>query len=130
MTKKLIFCYGTLCANFGNHQVIKDKTTKYLGEAETLPEYTIYAGGFPIVERSGTTSIKGEVYEVNDEHVLDHVYSLENYSGVPNKYGGKNWYDVDTILTKFGECEIFVQNAGQSGRNKKIDSGDWRKNNY
>ncbi len=130
MARKLIFCYGTLCANFHNHAVIKDKTTKFLGEAETSPNYTIYSGGFPIVEREGETSIKGEVYEINDDSVLDHVYQLEDYSGVPTKFGGNNWYDVDEIVTPFGIAEIFVQEKGQSGRDKVIPSGDWRKNNY
>lgn len=130
MTKKLIFCYGTLCANFGNHSVIKDPTTKLLGEAETPSVYTLYAGGFPIVERGGTTSVKGEVYEINDQGVLEDVYSLEGYNGIPNKDGGNNWYDVDQITTPYGKAEIFVQNAGQCNRKNEITSGDWRKNNY
>lgn len=123
--KKLVFVYGTLKKNYSNHRCLGD--SKLLGEAETPAEYTLYDGGFPIVERGGKTSIKGEIYEVTDPSVLKRVYGLEGYSGTPTSEGGHNWYDTDKLSTEFGMAEIFVQDQNKSGRSSVVSSGVWKR---
>ena len=126
--EKLVFTYGTLCKGFGNHSVIQHSTTELLGEAKTSAKYTLMDGGFPIVERGGETSVKGQVFKVKNPDTLKRVYSLEGYSGTPSNEGGDNWYDIDTVETEWGTAEIFVMNQNASGRNNVIEHGDWRKN--
>lgn len=121
----LVFVYGTLKSTHGNYRHYLQGKSKFLGNFETPPEYTLFDGGFPIVERQGNTSIKGEVYAVRDKHVLYDIYSLEGYSGKPTKDGGHNWYDTDKIKTPYGEAEIFVMDKGKSNRTKIVESGNW-----
>lgn len=123
MIKKLVIAYGTLKAKYSNHGCIAHESTKFLGEIETPPIYTLYSGGYPIVERDGNTAIKGELYEVNDKRVLERVYNLEGYSGTPGDHN--HFYDVDIIDTPYGKAEIFVMNKGVSGREQIVESGVW-----
>lgn len=64
--KHKIFVYGTLKQGHGNNRIIADQ--KFLGPAQTeLAAFQMYSlGGFPGVVR-GTQSIKGELYEVDEE---------------------------------------------------------------
>lgn len=120
--KHLFFVYGTLKQGYGNNRLLQ--TAKFLGNAITPAEYTLYNGGFPIVERGGETAIKGEVYETDDEQIIKRVYGLEGYSGKP--HADDNWYDVDRIETPFGEAEMFVMDKGKSGRTNILTSGLWK----
>ena len=70
LNKCIFFCYGTLQKGFWNHEVLGN--AKYLGKFQTEPKYTLYDGGFPIVERDGKTSIQGELYL--SENAEDHKY--------------------------------------------------------
>src|SRR4051812_27023287 len=75
--KSLIFVYGSLMKGFGNHTLLRDAT--FVKEGLTLPEYTLISlGSFPGVLPDGTTSIKGEVYEVNLK-VRDRLDQLEGH---------------------------------------------------
>lgn len=117
---KLVFVYGTLKRGYGNNAAYL-KSAEFLGEAETPAIYTLYNGGFPIVERNGNTSVKGEVYKISDEHTLRNVYNLEGYSG--KRHSPNNWYDTDEIETPFGKAEIFVMD--HAGRSTPLPSGVW-----
>lgn len=121
--KKYIFVYGTLKKGHGNNGYLGD--SKLIGPAKTAPKYTLFDGGFPIVERGGETSIIGEVYEVTDPEALADVYALEGYKGTPGS--PDNWYDVDVVTLDNGiEAEMFVMNAGESRRHNVVASGEWR----
>lgn len=79
--KYLIFVYGTLKHDFGNHRVIEGQ--KFLGHAATAENnWQMYSlGGFPGVVR-GDNMIWGELYKV-DEAAFARCDRLE---GHPNFY--------------------------------------------
>ncbi len=81
-----VFVYGTLKAGHGNHRLLE--TSKFLGEATTLPRYRLYdCGHFPCLVDAGTDgcAIQGEVYEVDYEVLTD----LDRLEGVPRHYQRK-----------------------------------------
>lgn len=120
------FTYGTLCRNFGNSRLFNNSESKWIKEFQTEPKYTCYAGGFPIVEREGNTSIKGEIWETTSEEVAKSVFRLEGCDFY-NRENPNNWYSYDLIDTPEGEAVIFCMNKGRSGRTRVVTTGDWRK---
>jgi gamma-glutamylcyclotransferase (GGCT)/AIG2-like uncharacterized protein YtfP len=122
--KKLFLVYGTLKAAHGNHRLIAHPTTKFLGNFVTEPKYTLFDGGFPVVERGGDTPITGELYEVEDPETIDDVFCLEGCSSKTQGHPD-NWYDVEPIETPHGEAVMFVMDENKSGRRKIVESGIW-----
>ncbi len=123
MTKHYIF-YGTLKSNHGNNYLLQDDGVEFLGKVVTPPNYTLFDGGYPIVERGGNTAITGELYRVTNKDVVENLNRLEGYSGVPGS--DKNWYDVDTIKLENGiEAEMYVMDSGKSRRSRVLESGIW-----
>jgi gamma-glutamylcyclotransferase (GGCT)/AIG2-like uncharacterized protein YtfP len=124
MTKKVIFfTYGTLLSNLHNHYLLEE--TKFLGEHKTEPEYTMHSlGGFPCVKLEGTTSIVGELYETDDEDIINSINSLEGFHSKGFKY---NWYDVEEIETPYGNAHMFVMLGDKYSDAPVIESGDWKK---
>jgi len=109
----LVFVYGTLKKGEGNHGVMEKSKGKFLGDHNTAPNYSMYSlGGFPAVVGGGKTSIRGEVYRINDLEYLD---SLEGY---PRMYGRVS------IQTKFGDAWMYVYNGSVKGCTP-IPSGIW-----
>lgn len=127
--KVLFFVYGTLLSGCGNNVLLAKPNVKFLGEHITEPKYTMVScGGFPAVHCQGNTPIKGELYETSDPRVIDRVYSLEGYSGIPNKDGGDNhFYDVEFIDTPKGTASMFVFRGRVS--DNIIQSGSWKNRN-
>lgn len=81
---KLIWVYGTLKRNYGNHHLIE--TCEFVGEAVTKPFYRLYkVSYFPgLVEDEKTgKSIQGELYRVTDPAIMRRLDALE---GVPYLY--------------------------------------------
>jgi gamma-glutamylcyclotransferase (GGCT)/AIG2-like uncharacterized protein YtfP len=124
--KHLFLTYGTLKRGYGNwrHYIACDPEHVYLGEFQTPPNYTLFDGGFPVVERGGHTSIQGELFEVADPHSIDGIFNLE---GCHSQVQGDptNWYDFDQVETPYGPATMFVMNSGESHRNKILPSGKW-----
>ena len=126
MKKKeaIFFVYGTLKHGHGNHGCL-GKNPEFLGEYATEPRYTLFDGGFPIVERQGVTSIKGELYKVTNAEDVAAVFGLE--SCVSQKQGDpNNWYDFDEINTETGTAIMFVMSKGKARRNKILENGIWK----
>lgn len=119
----IFFVYGTLKANHGNHRVL-GRNPEFLGEFTTDPKYTLYDGGFPVVERGGNTSIKGELYRVTNSADVASVFGLEGCQS-QEKGDANNWYDFDEIKTEKGTAFIFVMDQGQSGRRSVLENGVW-----
>lgn len=68
-----IFVYGTLLSGYGNNYHLSGQ--EYLGEIETEPKYTLVdCGGFPGLVKDGETPIVGEIYEVDEECILQLDY--------------------------------------------------------
>lgn len=117
------FVYGTLKKGKHNNGVMGD--SKFLGTAKTEPVYTLFDGGFPIVERGGNTAISGEVFETENEATINRIFNLEGCS--KEQHNPRSWYDYDKIETPYGEAVIFVMNEGRSGRGQHLvlNSGVW-----
>ena len=118
----LIAVYGSLRKGFGNNNIIESAI--YKGEFDTKPEYSLYAvsPSFPGLKENGTTSIRMEVYEV-DEHTLSRVNMLEGYN--ENRNSRTNHYNRITITTPFGKAYAYIYNSGV-GTHELIESGDWK----
>lgn len=120
--KYIFFCYGSLKKGFHNHHVLGNP--KFLGEFTTEPIYTLFNGGFPIIERDGNTAIKGELYELENDYNIQSVFDLEGCSS-RIKGDSNNWYDYDFLSTDWGKAIIFVMNKGKSKRTNILESGIW-----
>lgn len=117
----IFFVYGTLKKNKHNHYLLNG--CKYLSDFETEKKYTLFDGGFPIIEREGGTSIKGELYETSSESIINNIFSLEGCTKI--QHHPSNWYDFDKIETPYGEAVIFVMDKNKSNRNKILTNGIW-----
>lgn len=118
MNKKLIAVYGTLLAGFGNHRLIKN--AEYLGTFNTEPIYNLHdLGNFPGLKHDGKTSVKMEVYAVNEQEAY-FVDCLEGYTP-----GGNNtFYDKETISTPFGDAGVYIYVKSLEGV-PLVESGDY-----
>ena len=72
--KTTVFIYGTLKKGQCRGHVLSEQ--KSLGKAETTPEYTLFdCGAYPALVNTGSTSIQGELYEVDEKclNILDRI---------------------------------------------------------
>lgn len=121
MSRHLIAVYGSLLSGLGNHRVIEDKETTLKGTMETKPEYSLYdLGYYPGLKEEGTTSIKLEIYEVNDR-ISKNVEALEGY--YPDEPA--TFYDKKTIDTPWGEASIYIY-VPNVREDRLVESGDWK----
>ncbi len=118
----LFFVYGTLKKGFHNNYLLSN--AEFLGNFTTKPEYTLFDGNFPVVERDGETAIQGELYLSKDKEDIDSVFRLEGCIS-QKQHDKNNWYDYDLLETPHGKAVIFVMDEGKSNRNKILNSGKW-----
>ncbi len=117
--RRNIFVYGTLRKGEYNNCLLKGATFK--GTFNTAPRYELRNFGvFPGLMLNGSTSVKGEVYEVDDE-TLDY---LDYHEGHPT------FYCRSSIKLKdhSDNVEAYIINK-HSKYNKElpiIHSGDWK----
>lgn len=121
--KCLFFVYGSLKTDFYNNKVLGN--SQFLSEFKTEPKYTLFDGGFPVVERGGDTSIHGELFISENVNDISNVFHLEGCDS-QIQHDPSNWYDFDEIDTKYGKAVIFVMDKGKSGRTKTLNSGIWK----
>jgi len=77
--KSLVFVYGTLKRDFGNHHLLNG--SKFIGKALTKEKYALYVSGIPfVIENEPVSQIAGEVYKV-DEKTLVRLDRLEGHPG-------------------------------------------------
>lgn len=118
-TKTLVFVYGSLLRGLPNHAVLaKNGSARFVRHDISEPVYTMVSlGSFPAVHRGGSTSILGEVWEVDAECLA----ALDRLEGHPNFYhraaidlGGS-----DDVVSYFltGRARVEQQ---------RVTSGDWR----
>lgn len=124
MDKTIFAVYGTLKKPYGNHYLLNG--AKFLGTHVTNPNYTLFDGGFPVVERGGETAIHCELYETNNPSQIQRVFDLEGCSSQVQGHSS-NWYDFDRIETPHGEAVMFVMDNGTSGRKSILNSGVWNR---
>lgn len=118
----ILAVYGSLKQGFHNHGHLK--RAKLLGEFVTPPIYTMYDyGGFPAATLNGNTPLMCEIYEVNDQKSIDSINMLEGFYG--NVGDPRNFYDITTVETPFGEANMYYMNRSIKGRDT-IDDGVWK----
>lgn len=115
-----VFVYGSLREGFGNHDLIKG--SNFMGDAKTLPEFTMLGlGGFPGLVHSGETIIVGELYEVDMATLAD----LDRLEGHPDFYQ-RAPFSVEDSNGIFHEAFIYVlPTVWMDGGSLIIQSGDW-----
>lgn len=114
--------YGTLRKGNGNNIILTE--SNFLGSTKTLPKFEMFSlGGCPGI-REGDTSLKVEVYEVN-QCTLERLDRLEGYRGV----GQPNFYEREEVETEFGEALIYTLRDDRFMDQAIISSGDWEDRN-
>lgn len=111
-----VFVYGTLLRGEPNHELLGDSA--FLGEARTDPAFSLVSmGSFPAMIRGGSTSVVGELYEVNNE-VLRILDGLE---------GHPQWYRrTALVLTNGMSAHAYLMEPSEVEGRPVIASGDWR----
>jgi gamma-glutamylcyclotransferase (GGCT)/AIG2-like uncharacterized protein YtfP len=111
-----LFTYGTLLSGEPNHGQLRGAWL--LGPARTEPRYTLVSlGPYPALLEGGTTSVVGEVYEVDDELLA----ALDRFEGVPTLYRRT------LVQLQGGEVSHgYVLARPAPSRYPVITSGDWR----
>jgi len=114
---KLLFVYGTLMQGMRNHQYLEK--AKFIGSAQTKPEYELLSNGSIPAAKPGNESIKGELYEADDE-VLAGLDVLEEVD--TNLYEKKE-IDVDgkTATIYLGGERMFSSDTWEH-----VPNGDYR----
>jgi len=118
--KELVAVYGSLRKGFHNHFLLTD--SKYIGEFDTEPMYDLFSlGSYPALALNGNTSVKMEIYEVNQGTMI-RLDALEGYSGPcsPN-----NLYDKIDIKTPYGLAHVYVYSYPLTNK-VKVECGDWK----
>lgn len=113
----LVFVYGTLMMGEPNNHLLDDSA--FLMGDETYPDYTMLdLGYFPGVVTGGTTTIKGEVYQV-DADTLERLDQLESHP---------IFYRRTNIMLKSGrDASIYLlQKKYQDALYPCIPTGNWR----
>jgi gamma-glutamylaminecyclotransferase len=119
----LLFVYGTLMSGFGNNRLLSESF--FVGKAETIGEYSLYASGIPYVYPDKPTSkIKGELWEVTPQQ-LPRIDQLE---GHPRWYN-RQLIDVMCNDTLYKAWLYFMPDADIT-RLELIKSGDYREYRY
>jgi gamma-glutamylcyclotransferase (GGCT)/AIG2-like uncharacterized protein YtfP len=117
-----IFVYGTLLREQGNWSwALRDQV--FVCEAETEPEYSMISlGGFPGVLEDGDYSIKGEVFDVSDERMID----INRLEGVNHTDPEEGMYRAEPITLIDGtEALIYIYNSSGTHKHTEIESGSW-----
>jgi gamma-glutamylcyclotransferase (GGCT)/AIG2-like uncharacterized protein YtfP len=111
-----LFTYGTLRRGGGLNFKLHD-VGEYVGSYKTLPKYTMYDMGCPIMSPNGETSITGDVYRVEDLGSIAPIHNMEVRAG----------YTLELVeLFNFDEpVYAYFQSPEPGWDIPVIASGDW-----
>jgi gamma-glutamylcyclotransferase (GGCT)/AIG2-like uncharacterized protein YtfP len=114
MTRVLV--YGSLMSGYGNHRFLA--TARFVGVAHTEPRFTLVSlGAFPALIVGGATSVRGEIYEVDDATLA----ALDRLEGVPT------FYRRELVPLRDGaRVFAYVLASSAERRHDVVESGDWR----
>ncbi|RDI43181.1 gamma-glutamylcyclotransferase [Falsibacillus pallidus] len=123
MSKKLLFVYGTLRRHDNNHSfLLKER----LAASQAWINGIMYdtTAGYPTVELQGTSTVYGELYEIN-EAILPELDELEGYH--EGEEGNLFHRTICKVNTDLGEYEAIIYITGDKKLNRElIEGGDWR----
>lgn len=116
MSQHLVFVYGTLMKGEQHHEVLMH--TKFVGPSETLPSYDlVQIDYYPAMIPGGGTTIRGELYEVDDATLA----KLDELEEVPH------YYVRETIALADGKKALaYVMPKDRVDRAAPIPSGYFR----
>ncbi len=116
MSSKIkVAVYGSLKKGYGNHEWCLSKAT-FLGEAETLPQYSLFSlGSYPGVIKGGKTAVSLELYDVTEEE----LHGLDLLEGHPS------YYKREVIDTSEGEAWIYLLPQEEYNEYEVIENGVW-----
>jgi gamma-glutamylcyclotransferase (GGCT)/AIG2-like uncharacterized protein YtfP len=111
-----VFVYGTLLSGEPNHDRLRG--ARLVASVRTEPRYTLLSlGPYPALIEKGTTSVAGEVYEVDD----DLLRALDRFEGVPGLY-----VRVPIHLLGGSVAHGYVLARARRKKHLPIPGGDWR----
>ncbi len=111
-----LFVYGSLLS--GETHAARLGACRLAGPARTAARYTLVdLGPYPALLEGGTTSVSGEVYEV-DEGTLA---ALDEFEGHPDEYRRQ---PVELLGERPAEAYILPSSRAPHGR--AIATGSWR----
>lgn len=128
MSQHRVFIYGTLLQGYGNNRLLTE--SRFLGPAITESRFTMLGlGGFPGIVADGETSIRGELYEVDDATLRN----LDRLEGHPSFYERTpllvlpDEVDDAAQIGEWQPAEAYVLPKEWLARNSRvIESGSWR----
>jgi gamma-glutamylaminecyclotransferase len=111
-----VFVYGSLMSGQGNHRLLA--SARFVRAAHTEAAFTLVSlGAFPAMIAGGATSVRGELYEVDDATLA----ALDQLEGHPRFYRREL-----VSLRDDDRAFAYVLASGSDRRHDVIDSGDWR----
>jgi gamma-glutamylcyclotransferase (GGCT)/AIG2-like uncharacterized protein YtfP len=120
--RRRLFVYGTLMLGEANAGRLTGATR--LGPAATLAAFDLLdlGGGYPALRVGGRTSVRGELYLVDDATVA----ALDEFEGHP-----KSFTRTEIGLSTGGSAEAYLVPAAGLGAAhlgaRPIPGGDWRR---
>lgn len=109
-----LFVYGTLLR--GERNAVELAGARFVGEARTLPRYTLVdCGAWPTLVEAGTTSVRGELYAV-PPGVLARLDAFEDHPRLFRRQA--------VALVGGLPAEAYLAPTNIAG--PVIASGDWR----
>lgn len=129
--QNLLFVYGTLRQQFGNHHFLSNAI--FLGNATTELKYVMHASSsIPFVSQSQAVShIVGEVYEVDAQTLanLDRLEGCKVITQEPLQFDANSWYTREQIpvrLTDAGtSLRVWMYFNEHETRHNIISTGDF-----
>ncbi len=111
-----VFVYGSLRHGLGNHRLMEG--SRFIAADRTRPAFSLRdLGSFPGMVAGGTTSVIGEVWEV-DAATLGRLDRLE---GHPRYY-----MRTPIVLASRRRAETYLLPNTVTGHLQEVASGDWR----
>lgn len=117
----MVFVYGTLRTGNYNHTVMKRAKGKYVGLG-TIDATMVNLGAYPaVVLKDGPSKVVGEVYEIANQDLLNHLDRLEGY---PWMYSRD---EVPVNMPDFPDTKAWVYHMPNvmERHTQIIESGDW-----
>jgi gamma-glutamylcyclotransferase (GGCT)/AIG2-like uncharacterized protein YtfP len=125
----LVFVYGSLRKGFGNHALLKEPSTKFIGPATIRAKLFTQHWGWPFIifSQSNKNHVVGEIYEVNYT-TFQRLDALEGYS--PRHSYGLFVRKHANATMGLLQIRVWVYEGGLglqgSGTKTELPSGDWR----
>ena len=110
----LFVVYGTLKSGYGNHRLLDNKAdVAFKGRVVSQDRYIVRGMGFPLAIKNGEEELKkplqGELYEVNNEEVVQSLDWLESNGSFYTR-------EIRPFTTDNGETvEAWIYLIGEDG---------------